>query len=185
MKLSENRKLAWVVLAVAVIVSVFGLGGAKLAREQEALIEQFYEGTDADTTRECMDAYLDRALDCAQVMASEAKLRLGADNATAARVDEAIASFGDDDTLDERYGAYTTLQGLSDELYNRFFDGSVAEAERVNFKRAYDDFWGADKYIQRDPYRKAARNFNDSLRGFPAGLVAGLWGIDALNTFGG
>ena len=184
MRLSENRKLAWVVLAVVAVGSVFGLGGGHLAREQDKVLEMFYEGAETGTTRESMDAYLDRARECAQVMADEARLHLGADDATAAKVDAAVANFGDDDTLDDRYEAYTALQGLSDELYNRFFDGSVSEADRANFKRAYDDFWGADKFVRRDAYRAWARDYNDSLDGFPAGVVARPWGLDEPNTFG-
>ena len=184
MRLSENRVLAWIVLGVVAVGSVFGLGGGHLARERGQVMEMFYEGAETGTARESMDAYLDRAAECARTMSSEAKLHLGADDATAAKMDEAMANFGDDDSLDKRYAAYTALQGLSDELYNRFFDGSVSDADRVNFKRAYDDFWGADKFVQRDAYRALARDYNDSLEGFPADIVSGLWGLEALNTFG-
>lgn len=184
MRLSENRKLAWIVLAVVAIGSVFGLGGGHLARERGKVMEMFYEGAETGTTRESMDAYLDRAAECARTMSSEAKLHLGPDDATAAKMDEAMANFGDGDSLDERYAAYTALQGLSDELYNKFYADQVPEADRVNFKVAYDDFWGADKFVQRDAYRALARDYNDSLDGFPADVVSGLWGLDALNTFG-
>ena len=60
----------------------------------------------------------------------------------------------------------------------------MTDAQRVNFKRAYDDFWGCDKYVRMDPYREMASEFNDSLSGFPAGLVADLMGVDELNSFG-
>ena len=184
MRLSENRKIAWAVLAVCVLGSVTGLGGAHLARERDKVMDVFYEGTESGTTRESMDAYLDRAAECAQVMASEAQLHFGADNAAAAQMLDALGDFGDDDALDARYAAYTRLQGLSDQLYNQFFADGVGEADRVNFKRAYDDFWGADKYVRTDVYRELARDFNKNLDGFPAGVVAGLWNVDELNSFG-
>ena len=184
MPLSENRKLAWAVLVACVLGSVVGLGGSHLVRERDAAVELFYEGAEKGTTRESMDAYLDRAADCAQVMASEAQLHFGADNAVAEQMFAALADFGDDDGLDARYNAYTTLQSLSDQLYNQFYAEGVADSDRVNFKRAYDDFWGADKFVRRDPYREHARDFNDSLTGFPASAVAGLMGVDKLNSFG-
>ena len=184
MRLSENRKLAWAVLAACALGSVVGLGGGYLVREQSAVLKVFYEGTESGTTRESMDAYLDRAADCAQVMASEAQLHFGGDNAPAAAMLHALADFGDDDGLDARYTAYTTLQSLSDQLYNQFYADGVADADRVNFKRAYDDFWGADKFIRRDAYRELARDFNDSLDGFPASAVADLMGVDEINSFG-
>ena len=184
MRLSENRVLAWVVLAACALGSVVGLGGMHLTRERDRVVELFYEGAETGTTRESMDAYLDRAADCAQVMANEAQLHFGADNAAAADMFAALASFGDDAGIDARYAAYTELQALSDQLYNQFYAEGVADADRVNFKRAYDDFWGADKYVRRDAYRTRARDFNESLDGFPAGAVAGLLGVDELNSFG-
>ena len=97
---------------------------------------------------------------------------------------DTLADFGDDDGLDARYSAYQTLQGLSDQLYNEMYAANLSDAERVNFKHAYDDFWGCDKYVRIDPYRSMASEFNDSLDGFPASLAAGLWGVDELNSFG-
>ena len=184
MRFNENRPLAWAVLAACVLGSVFGLGGGSLARERDRVENYFYDGAEtASTTRSSMDAYLDRAAECAQVMASEVQLRLGADNANAQRVLDVLADFGDGD-LDLRYQAYQTLQGLSDQLYNEMYAANLSDAERRSFKQAYDDFWGCDKYVRIDPYRSMAAEFNDGLDGFPASLAAGLWGVDELNSFG-
>ena len=186
MRLSENRPLAWVVLIACALGSVVGLGGAGLARERNRVERVFYDGvkqSDA-TARSSMDACLDRAAECAQVMASEVQLHLGADNANAQKMLNALADFGDDDGLDARYQAYQTLQSLSDQLYNEIYAANLSDSERVNFKHAYDDFWGCDKYVRIDPYRSMAAEFNDSLDGFPASLAAGLWGVDELSSFG-
>ena len=186
MRLSENRPLAWVVLIACALGSVVGLGGAGLAREYNRVERVFYDGvkqSDA-TARSSMDAYLDRAAEYAQVMASEAQLRLGADNANAQKMLDALADFSDDDGLDARYVAYQTLQSLSDQLYNEMYAANLSDSERVNFKHAYDDFWGCDKYVRIDPYRSMAAEFNGSLDGFPASLAAGLWGVDELSSFG-
>ena len=72
MRFNENRPLAWAVLAACVLGSVFGLGGNSLARERDRVEDYFYDGAEtASTTRSSMDAYLDRAAECAQAMASE------------------------------------------------------------------------------------------------------------------
>ena len=185
MPFNENRPLAWAVLAVCALGSVFGLGVSSLARERDRVVDYFYDGAETTaTTRSSMDAYLDRAAECAQVMASEVQLHLGADDANAQKMLDALADFGDDDGLDARYAAYQTLQGLSDQLYNEMYAANLSDTERVNFKHAYDDFWGCDKYVRIDPYRSMAAEFNDSLDGFPASLAAGLWGVDELNSFG-
>ena len=185
MRLSENRVLAWGMLAVCVLGSVVGLGGASLVRERNALSNVFYDGVESqDTGRYSMDAYLDRAAECAQVMAAEAQLYLGNDCAAAADMLETLGGFGDDDTLDMRYSAYTQLQKDSDALYNAMYAAELSDAERVNFKRAYDDFWGSDKYIRKDPYREMASEFNDRLKGFPAGAVAAIMGVEEMSSFG-
>ena len=182
MRFSENRVIAWIVLAVCVIGSVIGLGGAAMAREREKIMEVFYDGSDSKSTaRHSMDAYLDRAEECAQIMANEAELHLGA-NAEAQQMFDALA--GDDSDLDARFAAYQQLQALSDRLCNAMYAANLPEKDYTAFKTAYDDFWGMDKYIRVDEYRALAADFNDGLKGFPAGLVCGIFGVDVLNTFG-
>ena len=125
MRFNENRPLAWAVLAACALGSVFGLGGNSLARERDRV-------ETASTTLSSMDAYLDRAAECVLEMASEAQLHLGADNANAQKMLDALESFSGDD-LDARYAAYQTLQGLSDQLYNEMYAANLSDSERVNF----------------------------------------------------
>lgn len=184
MAFKENRPLAWGVLAACALCSVFGLGGGALARDRDRVEAYFYSGAEtASTARSSMDAYLDRAAECAQVMASEAQLHLGSDNGSAQSMLDLLEDFRSED-LNVRYGAYEDLQQLSDQLYNAMYAAELADADRVNFKHAYDDFWGSDKFVRMDPYRSMAAEFNDRLDGFPASLAADLWGVDELNSFG-
>ena len=60
MRFSENRVIAWIVLAVCVIGSVVGLGGAGMARERNEAVEVYFEGTDDRDSAHCMQAYVDR-----------------------------------------------------------------------------------------------------------------------------
>lgn len=185
MRLSENRILAWIVLSACVLVSVFGLGGMHLRKERSDVLDVFYNGTQSgQTERNSMDAYLDRAAECAQIMAYEAQLYLGEDNADAAHMLNSLASFGDDDALEDRYQAYVQIQQDSDTLYNAMYAKKLLDGERVNFKRAYDDFWGCDKYIRKDPYRDLAVEYNQSIAAFPASAVAALVGAQELSSFG-
>ena len=55
MRLTENRRLAWVALAVCVVVSVFVLGGAALGRERKNVLRVFNDGTGNTDTRMSMD----------------------------------------------------------------------------------------------------------------------------------
>lgn len=177
--------MAWCVLVVCVLGSIVGLGGAGLVRERNMLMNVFYNGTERqETARYSMDAYLDRAAECVQVMIAEAQLYLGDDCVPAQEMKNALAYFGDDDTLDQRYAAYTELQKDSDTLYNAMYAAELTDAERANFKRAYDDFWGSDKYIRKDAYREMAADFNTELKNFPANAVAKIMGVEELNSFG-
>lgn len=185
MPLKDNRKLACCVLIVCILGSIVGLGGAGLVRERNNLMDVFYSGAEhQETGRYSMDAYLDRASECVQIMIAEAQLYLGDDCTPAHEMKDALAYFGDDDSLDQRYAAYTELQKDSDNLYNAMYAAELTDAERANFKRAYDDFWGSDKYIRKDAYREMAANFNADLKNFPANAVAKLMGVEELNSFG-
>ena len=184
MRLDENRKIAWVVLVVCVLLSVFAFGGAALGRERRKVMKVFNDGSDASlATRHSMDAYLDSAAESAQLMVSEAELHMDAsaliDNV--AQLAQTVASEAD---TDKRYEAYSSLKTAVDKLYNAMYEAAKGDAF-TNFKVAYDDFWGYDDMIRHDEYSKLAAGYNGLVSGFPGALVAGVTGQGQLNTFGG
>ena len=183
MRFSENRVLAWIVLAVCVAGSVFGLGGASLAREQKQVLEVFYEGADDRDPAHCMSAYLRRAADCGQLMASEAGLLLGeSDNSR--RMQQAASTMLEVTDPASLEDAYWEIYQLSDQLYNAVYAAKLPEAQSRSFKLAYDDFWGAVRFIEKDPYHALARAYNKELSGGLASLAGGLHGADELcDTF--
>ncbi|MBR1822434.1 MAG: hypothetical protein IJ769_12555 [Clostridia bacterium] len=184
MRFSENRTIAFIVLAVCVLVSVFGLGGMGLARERGRVLTVYDRGTDASlSTRHSMDAYLDAAAESAQLMVSEAQLHMDASATieTVAQLSENVAEQAD---TNARYEAYSALKTAVDKLYNAMYDAAKGDAF-TNFKMAYDDFWGYDDMIRHDDYGKLAAGYNSLISGFPGSIVAGVTGQSALNTFGG
>ena len=186
LRLNENRTIAWIVLVVCVLLSVFAFGGGAVARERSKVLRVFDEGDDPTlSVRHSMDAYLDSAADCAQIMASEAQLHLGTKATQAEPVSNAAAILANDASgLDARYEAYIQIKSDIEKLYNAMY----AELDAANFrdfKMAYDNFWGYDDMLGRDGYHALARSYNRTISGFPAGLIAGLLGQGALNTFGG
>ena len=184
MRFSENRKLAWVVLAACVLVSVFGFGSMGLARERGKVLTVYDRGADPSaSTRHSVDAYLDSAAENAALMASEAGLHLEASQAidTVAQLGEKVASETD---TNARYEAFSSLKTAVDKLYDAMY-GKVSEADFKNFKVAYDNFWESVNMIKYDDYSKQAAKYNDLVSGFPGGLVSKLTGQGALNTFGG
>ena len=185
MRLQENRKVAWAVLAVCVLLSVFALGGGALGRERGRVVKVFNDGTDASTAiRYSMDAYLDGAGESATIMANESEARMGESDLVNGALSNASLIGDDNAALDRRFTAYTELKAQVEKLYNGMY-GALSEAEFRDFKLAYDDFWGYDDMLQRDGYHKLAKDYNDLISGFPGGVVAKLTGNGALNTFGG
>ena len=184
MRFGENRVIAWCVLAACVFASIFGLGGFGLMRERSQAVRLFNDGSDTTLSmRHSMDAYLDLSADSAAIMASEAEM-LGVNTALTGEIAELSQIIGEGNDLDARYLAYQDIKTKADQLYNAVY--SAADKEKaVQFKIAYDDFWGYEDMIIRDDYHKAARDFNRIADAFPGKIVAYLYGIEPLSTFGG
>ena len=186
MQFTENRRIAFVVLAVCVLASVFGLGGMGLARERGKVLAVYDRGADTTlSTRHSVDAYLDSAAESARLMASEGQLRLKDSQVQLADTVEELAGRMDaaGDT-DERYEAYSSLKTAVDKLYNAMYEAAKG-SDFTNFKVAYDDFWENENKIKHDDYTKLAAGYNGLISGFPGGIVAKLMGQGGLNTFGG
>ena len=184
MRFSENRVIALIVLAVCVLGSVFGLGGMGLARERGKVLTVYDRGADTSlSTRHSVDAYLDSAAENAALMASEAGLHMADSQGidSVAQLGEKVASEAD---TNARYEAFDALKTAVDKLYDAMYK-AVSGSEFTNFKVAYDNFWESANMIKYDDYPKLAASYNDLISGFPGGLVAGVTGQGALNTFGG
>lgn len=185
MKFSENRTIAFIVLAACVLGSIFGLGGMGLSRERNKVLSVFDAGTDPSlSSRHSMDAYLDSASERALVMAGEYEIYLGESQLTRDVTSEAEAIADDPSGVDARYAAYSKLKPHVEQMYNKLY-GDVDTAQFRNFKLAYDDFKGFTDQIERDEYHSLAKGYNGLVSGFPGGIVARLTGQGALNPFGG
>ena len=184
MRFSENRKVAFAVLAVCVLVSVIGFGGMGLSRERGKVLTVYDRGADTSlSTRHSVDAYLDSAAENAALMASEAGLHMDASPAidTVAQLAEQVAAEAD---TNARFKAYDALKSAVDKLYDAAYS-TVKGSDFTNFKVAYDNFWESVNMIKYDDYGKQAASYNDLISGFPGGIVAKMTGQGALNTFGG
>ena len=186
MRFSENRTVAFIVLAACVLGSIFGLGGMGLARERSKVLAVYDRGADTTlSTRHSVDAYLDSAAENARLMASEAGLHLQASQTidTVAELADRLASATD---TNARAEAFEALKTASDKLYDAMYSATQGKgSDFTNFKKAYDDFWESANRIKYDDYVKLAAGYNDLISGFPGGIVAKMTGQGALNTFGG
>ena len=186
MRPDRKRFFAWMVLGACALAGIFGLGGLHLQRSRAAVLDVFYGGAaPAQDGQTSMNALLNRAGRCAQTMAAEALYYLGTDDDAARRMLSSADSLCTSAEINDRHAAYMRIRSEADALLNAMYALNILDGERVNFKRAYDDFWRCDHFIRRDPYREMAAQYNRSIQAFPASMVAAVAGTGELNSFGG
>ncbi len=196
MRFSENRTIAWVVLAVCVLTSVFGFGGMGLARERGKVLDVYENGThkagESDSARESVDAYLDDAAESARLAASEARISLG-ENARIDAVFELSEKLATEKSLDARYETYLSIQNKLDDVYDLLMtelhlqseEELTENAKSKKFMTEYYHFRQSINKVKYDDYAKYAYAYNSLIKGFPGSVVAAITGQGAMNTFGG
>lgn len=184
MRLSENRKLATVVLVICILASIVLFGGGGLRNERYDIMQVFSDGTDTSlSVRHSMEAYLQRCAERASALAEQG-VKLGADSALIEDVRAAAEATGQGgEDLDGRHEAYQQLLPAVEALYTALQQSNSAD-ELLDARLAYNDFKGAVNLIQNDQYPVMASAFNRKLEAFPANLIGGLFGVKPLNTFG-
>lgn len=184
MKILNNRKTAWIVLALSVVISIAGMGGGHLVAQRRDVMQVFNSGIDDSfAVRFSMDAYLENCAEYAQTMAEEYRLHIGNHDESANNVIELASMIGDGDDLENRYSAYKALCAAVESLYTDFNAASVADADQTLFSRAYSNYQGEVSKIEYDEYHVLAEKFNHKCEAFPANVICGLFGIDSMSTF--
>ena len=181
MKLPENRKIASAVLAGAVLVSVFGIGALKVSSARRSAEAVFYNGTDTSlSVNHSVNGYLERAETSAVKLAGECELVLGAGGADAVKA--AAKELSDAKDIADKYDAYKVLSQEIQDLWTRTL---AKEPEPTGALPFYKDYQSAADLIKNDSYSTYARVYNESTDSFPATAIAGIYGMDPLDTFGG
>lgn len=179
MRITENRVLALILCAVCALVSIFGIGGFKLKAKYDEVTDYFLEGEDE---RHNMEAYLDRCAEYADDLANAAKKYLIYDEEI-----DAVLEFSDELNVDEgpggdRYYNFYSLTNAVEELYTQLeIAGSYEEPDVM---LAYGDYQSACDLIKRDGYYELADAYNRTASGFPAGMIASMWGVAGADEFG-
>ncbi len=178
MRVTENRKLALVVCIICAMVSIFGIGGAKLNAKYNGVNEAFTEGADE---RHNMEYYFDRCTGYASDLAYEAMQYLD-DDSTAEMVLELCDTLSvHEGPAEGRYAAYRALNSEVDRLFSELQTAGYAEETAVEI--AYYDYQSTRDLIERDEYHAVAAGYNETVDAFPANIIAGLWGIGGAEEF--
>lgn len=189
---AKKRPVAAAVLAAAILVSVFGIGGAKLAARHERVAAIFHQ-TDYTTEAAAygvgiqtdFDAQVDAAANLARLCAGF----MGEDDPAVAAVSDAVAlwnagfeAYGCDAGV--QYELNSRLRAAVEGLYPAALAAAGEKASQVEM--LYAEFTSRQDLINREAatnYNPAAQEYNQLAAGFPASLQAALWDAGPLPLF--
>ena len=162
----ENRPLACLVLVLAVLVGVLGIGTAKVRGVAGTALDYYNQNMAADfTARET----------AAQTILGIAGQELGEDDAKVQAAAGALAESQAAATPAEKYTAGTKLETAVGIVYN-----ALPQAAR-DPQLAWSEFVSRTDILSHsmEKYNTYAQAVQDTIEGFPASLLARLAGVDA------
>lgn len=199
MNFKENRKLAFIVLAVVVIFSITVQGSVAMLNRRGDTEVLFMEGDLRELMHRCADQaaligqmggmYLNEdSLDQYASSQTASVLRSGEYTALPARLEELSAQLSDAADPNESLLLLSALHADVEKAYTGLDMLNISDKDFRNIKLAYYDFTGAIDIISRDgdnkdSYTVKAQKFNKEISGFPASLISGVLGVDMLYTY--
>ena len=174
----ENTRLGMIALIACVLVGVFVLAPMKLSGARNEARDVFRNGTEKGIT---VSVYTDliAMAENANRLANFASAQLGEDNADIVVLKDGAKKILDAKDEKTMLKAYSDIALASDNVYTRL-TGSVKD----DAKGAYVNIDNYVSTIKRDSYFAYADDFNHKRNGFPAIILAGLFGIDEMPTLG-
>ena len=170
---AKKRPAALAVLAVAIVASVLGIGGAQLKgqwRETSEIytsqIDDYGNGIQQDFSNQADAAASLIRIACAQTA-------LDNWNEAADRKD-----------ANEQYTLNRQLYTAVDTLYTAAADGADSKA-KGQLTDLYDSFVSSQMILDRETaaYNQEADSYLKLASGFPGGVQAALWGVKDIPTF--
>ena len=177
--------MAALALVVLALVSVFGIGGARLkgVRSSTAQIYSAQQDEYGHSIQGDFAAQTDAAASLIRVAGNV----LGKQDADVLNAQAALDAWNAQASADQpavQYQLNTTLLGAVDILYTAAADSADSKA-KGQLDDLYDGFTSAQATIQRAAadYNTRAESYNKTAAAFPANVLAGLWNAGPLQTF--
>lgn len=182
---AKKRPVANLVLAAAVLLSVFGIGGAKLngvyrnTREiYTSEVDQYGHGIQTDFAAQA---------DAAASMIRVAGGVLGEDDPTVAVAQDWLDAWNlevDAKQPGTQYDLNLKLYSAVEQLYQTSYEEADAK-QQGQLDDLNSRFLSAQDTINRAGvnYNREAEAYNAMADGFPANLIGALWGVGELDTF--
>lgn len=167
----ENRRLAAVVLAAAVLLGVFGIGGAKARGVARSLQETYAEAIAGDLALRAA---------AAQNIVSVGEAALGENAVSVQAAHTALGLLESANGPAQAYQANVELTAAVGLLYEETRK-AVGDDKGSVLQTQWSEFLSRGSIIDHaaPAYNEAARAAQKKLSGFPASLVAALAGADA------
>lgn len=166
----ENRPLACLVLVLAVLVGVLGIGTAKVRGVAGTALDYYRQNMQADfTARET----------AAQTILGIAEAELGADDAKVQTAAAALAESQAATAPGEKYAAGTKLETAVGIVYNAL-PQAARDPQKSAAQLAWSEFVSRTDILSHsmEEYNTYAQAVQDTIKGFPASLLARLAGVD-------
>lgn len=178
---SENMNLARAALAVALIVSLFVMGPAKLSGLRKDAQRAFRSGV---SDKYVASVYNDirTAADSADTLAGVCGLTLGTEDEGVKTLSSIAAELRETDDEETMLRRFKVLKSETERVYTAFTDKET-DANRIDqAKRCYYNITSAYTTVGNDSYFALADDYNRTISAFPANLMAGMRGLDKLPT---
>ncbi len=201
MKFSENRKLAFVVLAVVIVLSIFGQGSVAMQNKRGDIEVLFMEGemhelmlrcaSQAELIDQTAGMYLsDGVLEQYCTEATAKALRDGGYLDAARQLTPLARQLREAPHPNACLAAFTELTAAVEKTYSGANMLDLTEEQMRDVKLAYYNYAGGVDLVSRDgdaprSYTAKATSFNEDLTGFPANLFAQVLKVEPLSTYGG
>lgn len=186
MRLSENRTVAWVVFALAVVFAL-SLSGNALERnaleKRDDVLGVFYTGVNEDGL--CIDSDLKQRAKDAYALVGIANRYPDIDASLVERAAAAQKALDEANALPRtqikaRSGANRELDQAVENLYTALTNEALSGVDQREARSRYDDFKSHGSTIGRDPFNELAAQYNIDAEkmysDFPASLIGGFKG---------
>ena len=165
-----------IIAIVLVLVSVFGIGGAKLAGYYNNTMAGFNSGKYSIT------ADMDQRVSAAANVVTVAKKITGVDAQLVQAAEQAVNALQQPSGPAQTYANDQILDTAVEALYDAALPLASADQKDL-LSEQHSEFLSRGTILRNSSYNEEATRFNKDRNAFPASLIGALWGVDDAEYF--